>query len=144
MAPAQVVLTDVSSSFEQWHRASAGVPEAIAARVRNRVRVPLFSCMVALPAPLDVPLDGITFASDTADSGALDGTCASGTGAESTGKSFPLWFAARSSSKPGLGASSHGGDCWTLVSTPGFAAAEVSRVTMQDEQTGAFKPQEDR
>ena len=42
----EVMLTDVSSAFGEWHRASAGVPEALAVRVRSRVRVPLFSCMV--------------------------------------------------------------------------------------------------
>jgi len=128
-----VLLTDVSSSFESWHRASAGVPEAIASRVRNRVRVPLFSCMVALPTALTVPLDGITFG-DGSDDGAADGA-----------GDCPVWFAARTSSKPGLEAAGaqHGADCWTLVSTPTFAAAEISRVTMQDETTGAFKPQED-
>ena len=72
-----VLLTDVSSSFGGWHRASAGVPEAMAARVRDRVRVPLFSCMVAFARPLGLPLDGIT--------------CGGGGGG--------LWFAARSQSK---------------------------------------------
>ena len=43
-----VVLTDVSSSFEGWHRASAGLPADFAARVAGRLRLPLFSCMVAL------------------------------------------------------------------------------------------------
>ena len=37
----------------------------------------------------------------------------------------------------------HAPDCWTLVSTPGFAFNEIKTTTMQDEATGAFKPQED-
>jgi len=40
-----VILTDVSSSFGKWHRASAGVPEEFAQQVRRRVgaRVPLMT-----------------------------------------------------------------------------------------------------
>ncbi len=123
-----VLLSDVSSSFESWHRASAGVPEAIAERVRSRVRVPLFSCMVALPTPLALPYDALTF----------------GGGAGASGdEPSPVWFAARTASKPGLSGSTHGHDCWTLISTPTYAASEIARVTMQDPTTGAFRPQED-
>ena len=114
-----VVLTDISSSFGGWHRASAGVPEAFAKRVRNRVRVPLFSAMVAFEESLGLPLDGITF-------GGEDG----------------LWFAARTQSKPGLD-TEHCAECWTCISTPEFAVKEISSTPMQDEKTGAFKPQED-
>jgi predicted NAD/FAD-dependent oxidoreductase len=134
-----VLLTDVSSSFGGWHRASAGVPEAFAARVRDRVRIPLFACMVAFSQPLGLPLDGVT-----------------GPGAPSG-----LWFAARTQSKPGLagdgasnensssssssGSSSNSGlrECWTLISTPQFAVDELGAEPMQDAATGAFKPQED-
>lgn len=116
-----VVLTDVSSSFGGWHRASAGVPEAFAARVRDRVRVPMFSAMVAFAAPLGLPLDGITFGGD-------------GGG---------VWFAARTQSKPGLDAGGDGAECWTLISTPRFATEEIRAEPMQDAKTGAFKPQED-
>ena len=51
-----VVLTDVSSSFGSWHRASAGVPEAFAQRVRARAgsRVPLFTTMVTYEKSLGV------------------------------------------------------------------------------------------
>ena len=118
-----VLLTDVSSSFESWHRASAGVPEAIAERVRSRVRVPLFSCMVTLPSTLTLPYDAFTFS-------------------DGAGSDQPLWFAARTASKPGLGCSTHAHECWTLISTPTYAAAEIARVTMQDPTTGAFRPQE--
>jgi len=52
-----------------------------------------------------------------------------------------MGFASRTRSKPGLeDAASY--DCWTLVSTPKYAAAEVERVPMQDPKTGAFRPQE--
>ena len=115
-----VVLTDVSSSFGGWHRASAGVPEAFAAQVRDRVRVPMFSTMVAFASPLGLPLDGITF-----------------------GGEGGVWFAARTQSKPGLGAGGAGAECWTLVSTPRFATDEITAEPMQDAKTGAFKPQED-
>ena len=117
-----VVLTDVSSSFGGWHRASAGVPDAFARRVRERVRVPLFAAMVAFDAPLRLPLDGLTFPS--------------GSG---------LWFASRTQSKPGLAGAAGGGarECWTLISTPAFACDELVAEPMQDAATGAFKPQED-
>ena len=51
-----VVLTDVSSSFGAWHRASAGVPEEFARRVRERAgsRVPLFTTMVTFEQSLGV------------------------------------------------------------------------------------------
>ena len=112
-----VLMTDVSSSFGGWHRAGAGLPEEFAARVRDRVRVPLFSCMVAFEAPLTLPLDGVT----------VDGDAA-------------LWFAARSQSKAGMPTGA--AECWTLVSTPGFAVAEITETPMQD-ASGAFVPQSD-
>jgi predicted NAD/FAD-dependent oxidoreductase len=113
-----VLFTDISSSFDEWHRASAGVPEAIASRVRQRVRVPLFSCMVALEWPVAdaVQLDAITVRD-----------------------SDVLWFAARSQSKPGV--CTGAAECWTLVSTASYAAKEVGRELMQDATTLAFKPQ---
>jgi len=45
-----LLITDASASFEGWHRASAGLPPCaseILARVRARVRVPLFTALVA-------------------------------------------------------------------------------------------------
>ena len=118
-----VVLTDISSSFGEWHRASAGVPEVIAARIRERVRVPLFSCQVALLG------DGLSGCVD------LDGISFRG--------SDVLWWAARSSSKPGFPKKEHAAaECWTLISTPAYAAAEITRVPMQDER-GVFIPQSD-
>lgn len=111
-----VVMTDVSSSFGDWHRAGAGLPEEFASRVRDRVRVPLFSCMVGFAEPTQLPLDGITVEGDGA-----------------------LWFAARSQSKPGVAAGA--AECWTLVSTPGYAVAEIDETPMQD-KSGAFVPQQ--
>lgn len=111
-----VVMTDVSSSFGDWHRAGAGLPEEFASRVRDRVRVPLFSCMVGFAQPTQLPLDGITVEGDGA-----------------------LWFAARSQSKPGVAAGA--AECWTLVSTPGYAVAEIDETPMQD-KSGAFVPQQ--
>merc|ERR1719261_736199 len=57
-----------------------------------------------------------------------------------------LWFAARTRSKPGYAAECESGgppppDCWTLVSTPGFAVAEITETPMQS-ATGEFRPQE--
>lgn len=121
-----VLVTDASASFEGWHRASAGVSAVapdMAAAVQSRARVPLFTAMVAFEAPLDTQLDAFMLGSGDGDS------CS-------------LWYAARSGSKPGLGAEG-APDCWTLVSTPAFAAAEISGTQMQDPATGAFRPQED-
>mmetsp|Transcript_105054 Transcript_105054/g.201647 ORF Transcript_105054/g.201647 Transcript_105054/m.201647 type:complete len:477 (-) Transcript_105054:54-1484(-) len=112
-----VVVTDVSASMAGWHRASAGIPEEVAARVRGRTRVVLFTALFAFERPVNVDLQAMSAADDV------------------------LWFAARTRSKPGLDeASTH--DCWTFVSTPKYAAAEVERVPMQDPKTGAFRPQE--
>ena len=118
-----VLVTDASAAMAGWHRASAGLPrsfvDSAAKRVRDRVRVALFTAMVAFEEAVPTDLDAITFDNDT------------------------LWFAARTTSKPGFG--EHGreicGDCWTLVCTPAYAAAEISRVPMQDPKTGAFRPQ---
>eukprot|EP00978_Attheya_sp_CCMP212_P040650 scaffold224238_cov55-Attheya_sp.AAC.1 len=123
-----VLLTDVSSSFGSWHRASAGVPEAFAKRVRERVgaRVPLFTAMVAFDTPLPVDLDAATFHHHPT-----------------------LWFAARMGSKirhstPSSSSSeaeSSYRECWTLVSTPEYAMAKIAETPMQDAETGAFIPQ---
>eukprot|EP00439_Symbiodinium_sp_Y106_P059774 s507_g8.t1 len=97
-----VIVTDVSASMASWHRASAGLPESLACKVRKRTRVALFTAL----APLKIETDAFAAASPT------------------------LWFAARTSSKPGL-AESQACDCWSLVSTPKYAAAEIERVPMQ-------------
>ena len=112
-----VILTDVSSSFGAWHRASAGVPEDFASKVRERVgaRVPLMTAMVAFDSKLAVPFDAASFSNHDV-----------------------IWFAARSSSKPGMAAEA---DCWTIVSTPEYALAKIEETPMQDPTTGAFIPQ---
>ena len=112
-----VILTDVSSSFGAWHRASAGVPESFANRVRERVgaRVPLFSAMVAFDTPLPVQFDAMSFQnSDT------------------------LWFAAKQQSKSEPHCDK---ECWTLVSTPEYAMDQITKTPMQDPKTGEFIPQ---
>eukprot|EP00802_Teleaulax_amphioxeia_P005418 Tamp_05422.p1 GENE.Tamp_05422~~Tamp_05422.p1 ORF type:complete len:477 (+),score=89.84 Tamp_05422:53-1483(+) len=119
-----LLVTDASASFEGWHRASAGLPACaskVRDQVRQRVRVPLFTALIAFEKRVAVDLDAITFADQT------------------------LWFAARSVSKQGLHpqAPGQGGECWTLVSSPAYAVAEIERVPMQDPVTGAFRPQED-
>lgn len=113
-----VVLTDVSSSFDAWHRASAGVPLDFAARVRTRAgaRVPLFACFIAFETPLPISVSAASFAKDDR-----------------------LWFAARTKSKPGF--SSDMDDCWTLVSTPDYAIQAIKDTPMQDPITGQFIPQ---
>mmetsp|Transcript_8628 Transcript_8628/g.25960 ORF Transcript_8628/g.25960 Transcript_8628/m.25960 type:complete len:437 (+) Transcript_8628:235-1545(+) len=114
-----VLVTDASAAQEGWHRASAGLPESFlrnaAKRVADRVRIVLFTAMVAFERPVALDLDALT-----ADGGSA------------------LWFAARTNSKPGLAAVAS--DCWTLVSTPAYAAAEIERVPMRD-ASGAFVPQ---
>lgn len=121
-----VVLTDVSStSFDSWHRASAGVPDSFAQAVRARVgaRVPLLTAMVAFAQPLPVSCDTLTFPLDAEGRAAAD-----------------CWFAARTNSKPGFreGLSY---ECWTVVSTPAYAAREITATPMQTPE-GAFVPQE--
>ncbi|CAK0801474.1 unnamed protein product [Prorocentrum cordatum] len=76
--------------------------------------------MVAFAEPLGVPLDGIAF-------GAAEAA---------------LWWATRTQSKPGLETCGGGSECWTLISTPGFAVDEIESEPMQDAATGAFKPQD--
>ena len=121
-----LLVTDVSASFDGWHRASAGLPscaDALSSRVRARVRVPLFTALVSFANAIPkIDLDGITFDDDV------------------------IWFAARSASKDGLTGPAndpHQDHTWTLVSTPAYAVAEIERVPMQDPVTGAFIPQSD-
>jgi predicted NAD/FAD-dependent oxidoreductase len=113
-----VVLTDISSSFSSWHRASAGVPQDFADRVRARAgsRVPLFTCMIAFDTPVPVSISAATLNDPT------------------------LWFVARSNEKPGLEHLSR--DCWTLVSTPEYAIQAIAETPMQDQVTGEFLPQD--
>jgi len=72
---------------------------------------------------------------------------------KSTGRSSPspLWFAARSDSKPGFPSSSNSNnvsvvtaECWTLISTPAFAVNEIQQTAMRDPITGEFRPQENK
>jgi protoporphyrinogen oxidase len=112
-----VVMTDVSSSFAAWHRASAGVPEEFAANVRQTVgsRVSLFSAMVAFAQPIGAALDILVVEDES-----------------------PLWFAARTGSKEGC--AHEGPECWTLVSSPSYALEEIRLTPMQTED-GEFIPQ---
>ena len=118
-----VIFTDISSSSDSWHRASAGIPTSFTSRLPPKLRLPLFSCMIALKKPLKdrLPFDAFTAKSSTG----------------------PLWFAARSDSKPGFPTSNNDvAECWTLISTPSFAVDEIRQTTMRDPVTGAFRPQE--
>mmetsp|Transcript_28014 Transcript_28014/g.41682 ORF Transcript_28014/g.41682 Transcript_28014/m.41682 type:complete len:504 (-) Transcript_28014:172-1683(-) len=117
-----IILTDVSSSFGTWHRASAGVPESFASRVRERVgaRVPLFTVMIAFETKSAIPFDAAAFDHDV------------------------LWFASKSNSKPGMdGRGDDMMECWTLVSTPKYAMDKIEETPMQDPKTGEFIPQTD-
>jgi len=99
------------------------IPTGFASRLPPKLRMPLFSCMITLKTPLGnrLPFDAFT--------------------AKSSSRS-PLWFAARSDSKPGFPVVGGGCECWTLVSTPSFAVDEIRDTTMRDPVTGAFRPQE--
>ena len=112
-----IILTDVSSSFGKWHRASAGVPESFAKRVRERVgaRVPLFSAMIAFEKQTAIPFDAASFDDSI------------------------VWFAAKSNSKPGM--EDVPMECWTIVSTPEYAMKKIEETPMQDAKTGEFIPQ---
>lgn len=113
-----VILTDVSSSFGKWHRASAGVPESFGKRVRERVgaRVPLMTAMIAFESESRIPFDAATFDNHT------------------------IWFAARSNAKPGMDQDGMK-ECWTIVSTPEYAMQKIKEVPMQDAKSGDFIPQ---
>ena len=113
-----VILTDVSSSFGGWHRASAGVPETFAKKVRDRVgaRIPLFTAMIAFKSKSKIAFDAATF-----------------------GNNNVLWFASKSNSKPGMSEMEE--ECWTLVSTPEYAIKKIQESPMQDPKTGSFIPQ---
>ena len=119
-----VIYTDPSSSFEAWHRASAGACEAapeMAEIIRKRPRVPLFTAMVTLESfsATIFPYDCAVF-----DSG-------------------PVWYACRNKAKPGFYCDR---ECWTLVSTPAFAVDQISEVPMVavavDSNKKTFLPQE--
>ncbi|GAX29342.1 hypothetical protein FisN_16Hh223 [Fistulifera solaris] len=49
-----VVLTDISSASGSWHRASAGIPDELLQQLPKKVRMPLFSCMIAFEKVCDV------------------------------------------------------------------------------------------
>jgi len=113
-----IILTDVSSSFGKWHRASAGVPEPFACRVRERVgaRVPLFTVMIAFQSKSQIPFDAASFDHPI------------------------LWFASKTNSKPGMNGDTLM-ECWTLVSTSEYAMEKIQETPMQDTETGEFIPQ---
>lgn len=138
-----IILTDISSSFESWHRASAGVPSSFASSVRERVgaRVPLFTTMIAYDTPqTKITFDAVSF---------IDHPI--------------IWFAAKSNSKPGMmqimqeqhnsgvevvatsttttTAIENNYECWTIVSTPEYAMIQIESTPMQNEKTGEFIPQ---
>ncbi|MGK3746756.1 MAG: hypothetical protein ACI90V_013619 [Bacillariaceae sp.] len=146
-----VIFTDISSSSDSWHRASAGVPATFTSRLPTKIRLPLFSCMIALSKPLKdiLPFDAFTVNSN-------NNYKLSPSSTSSTSSNSPLWFAARSDSKPGFPKSSSSNDddglaavvgpaeCWTLISTPAFAVNEIRQTTMRDPVTGEFRPQENK
>lgn len=111
-----VILTDVSSSFGGWHRASAGVPDSFAEAVRKRVgaRVPLFTAMIAFETATSIPFDAASFDHPVA------------------------WFAAKTGSKPGMNTDY---ECWTIVSAPNYACHKIEETPMQHPKTGEFIPQ---
>jgi hypothetical protein len=78
-----VVITDASAAMGSWHRASAGLPaefvEGVANRIKQRVRVALFTALVVFQEPVQTNSCGIAI-----------------------GGGSPVWFASRTASKPGL------------------------------------------
>lgn len=121
-----LLCTDASSSFESWHRASAGLPADFAARVRARIgaRTPLFTCGLAFDGPTRLTSTSAVVFRDHP----------------------TLWFAGRNNSKQLDDDDDDDNDderpeCWTLVSTPEFAIRCVRDEPMRDAATGAFLPQ---
>ena len=101
-----VIVTDASAAQESWHRASAGLPEAFLAmskRVRDRVRVAMFTAIVAFEERVPVSRR-LSFEGPV------------------------LWYAARTNSKPGFEASRRSAG---RSQHAGWAAAEVERVPMR-------------
>ena len=111
-----VILTDVSSSFGEWHRASANLPDSFASAVRDRVgaRVPLFTAMIAFETATSILFDAASFDHPV------------------------VWFAAKTSSKPQMDTDK---ECWTIVSTASYACDKIEETPMQDPKTGEFIPQ---
>lgn len=111
-----VILTDISSSFGGWHRASAGVDESFSKAVRDRVgaRVPLLTAMIAFDKATAIPFDAASFDHPV------------------------VWFAAKTSSKPHMKTDK---ECWTIVSTASYACDKIEETPMQDPKTGEFIPQ---
>eukprot|EP00536_Pseudo-nitzschia_multiseries_P017425 jgi/Psemu1/50783/gm1.50783_g len=138
-----VIFTDISSSSEPWHRASAGgIPESFRSLLPTKLRMPLFSCMIALRTPVRHLLPFDAFVAASASSAASSSSLSLSLPHEYS----PLWFAACSQSKPGIPTvpmPTGPVECWTLVSTPLFAVDEIRDTTMRDPVTGAFRPQED-
>lgn len=113
-----LICTDVSSSFDHWHRASAGLPIEFSKKVTERVgaRVPLFTCMVAFKHSLPINYQSLVF-KDTEN---------------------VLWFAG---STHGESNKNEGQQCWVLVSTAAYALKEITDTPMQNPLTGEFIPQ---
>ena len=111
-----VILTDISSSFGGWHRASAGVPDSFSKAVRDKVgaRVPLLTAMIAFDSATTIPFDAASFDHPV------------------------VWFAAKTSSKPQMKTDK---ECWTIISTASYACDKIEETPMQDQKTGAFIPQ---
>ena len=111
-----VILTDISSSFGGWHRASAEVPDSFSTAVRNRVgaRVPLLTAMIAFDKETTIPFDAASFDHPV------------------------VWFAAKTRSKPQMKTDK---ECWTIVSTASYACDKIEETPMQDPTTGEFIPQ---
>jgi hypothetical protein len=160
--------TDASCSFENWHRASAGIskikPE-FTQFIKSRARIPLFTTMVAFDRKMFPSIDSAVF-----DLSYYQSTVAAAAEINKNDKNdyindnkdvkndnenkkndindnssmnTGLWFAARCSSKPGM----HGPgsmDCWTLVSTPSFAVTEISSETMQGNNISLLDGKEEK
>ena len=157
------ILLDASCSFDDWHRASAGIsaikPE-FGEFIKSRARIPLFTVMVAFDSTVCHDFDAIVFDIDEDNENKNDDDgrkiiCNGDVSTDQVHSPDGLWFAARSSSKPGF-ISCERTDVWTLVSTPSFAVTEISSTTMQDEKiisgrnggneikVNVFKPQENK
>jgi len=142
-APAASASTSAISATSSSAAATSPASSALDS-VRCRVRVPLFTAIVALSHPIaepgspGLPYDAFTVAEQPFT--AKEGGCPGVARGESSLVS-PLWFAARSQSKPGFPRAA--AECWTLVSTPAYAASQISSTPMQDPCTGAFRPQDD-
>lgn len=104
-------------SFDAVVVAAAGL-DAGGGAPKPAARTAMFSCLLELEAPLDAELDAVAVA----------------------GAGAVVWFAARAGSKPGFESDEESARCWTIVSTPAYAADLIARSPVRDAAGAVVRP----